>query len=261
MFILSVIKIILKKTWAVILKVYVPLGLTLSMVGVASHTEMKGTLSSIIEDNYFSVIKDRIPATTMYSDTSAALFLSPQKNRFITIDDEVIVAVDIHAGVPVGAVEATLSFPAGDVEIASVSKQGSVISEWVQGPTFSNEVGIIKFAGIIHGGGFSGSGTVLTFMFKPQKIGEIQIGFSDGVMLTHGASDVSVLEEKVGVEYFVRRAHTPSPDLNFDNIVDSLDLEILSDHWGETRSLRFDLNQDGIVSLPDFNILSSLYRE
>ena len=124
-----------------------------------------------------------------------------------------------------------------------------------------SEAGIIKFAGVIHGGGFNGEGEVITLTFRPQKLGTSRILFTDGSILAHGTLGTDVLRDKVDMTYFVRRTHFPSPDLNFDNVIDSLDIEILNAHWGELDSPRYDLNQDGIVSLPDFNILSSLYEE
>jgi len=53
-------------------------------------------------------------------------------------------------------------------------------------------------------------------------------------------------------------AVTPSPDVNNDGIVNSLDFAILKGHNGENYAPA-DLNKDGVVNSLDFSVLSSWY--
>ena len=51
-------------------------------------------------------------------------------------------------------------------------------------------------------------------------------------------------------------AVTPSPDLNGDGVVNSLDASILNSHFGQNYPPA-DLNQDGVVDAKDLAILQS----
>lgn len=51
---------------------------------------------------------------------------------------------------------------------------------------------------------------------------------------------------------------TPSPDINADGIVNSVDVAILLAHLGQNYPAA-DLNHDGAVNSLDFSILSSWY--
>ncbi|HYV33341.1 MAG TPA: dockerin type I repeat-containing protein [Candidatus Limnocylindria bacterium] len=53
-------------------------------------------------------------------------------------------------------------------------------------------------------------------------------------------------------------AITPSPDINSDGIVNSVDVAILVGHMGQSYAPA-DLNKDGLVNSVDYSILSAWY--
>lgn len=89
-----------------------------------------------------------------------------------------------------------LSFPTDKLEVVSVSKANSVISLWVQEPTFSNANGNVNFEGIALNPGYTGSnGTILTVTFRTKSAGEATIKFSSGSVLANDGSGTNILEE------------------------------------------------------------------
>jgi hypothetical protein len=92
------------------------------------------------------------------------------------------------------AVSGTLSFPAGSVEVVSLSKASSVISLWVQEPSFSNSGGTVSFEGIVLNPGYKGSNArILTVQFRAKKEGTVPLTFSGSEVLANDGSGTSIL--------------------------------------------------------------------
>ena len=65
------------------------------------------------------------------------------------------------------AASGVISFPQDKLEVASISKTGSIFTLWVQEPTFSNSAGAVTFEGIVLNPGFMGAnGKAITINFK-----------------------------------------------------------------------------------------------
>ena len=67
--------------------------------------------------------------------------------------------LSVYASSPdqsMNAVSGTISFPYDKLNVVSLSKKDSIISFWVQEPSFFNKTGIISFEGVVLNPGFKG---------------------------------------------------------------------------------------------------------
>lgn len=70
-------------------------------------------------------------------------------------------------GKKVNAIEFQATFSPENVQIWEIAQGNSLLSFWLQQPSFSNETGIVSFSGIIPGG-FEGRGVLLELKVVPQ---------------------------------------------------------------------------------------------
>src|SRR3989344_1569285 len=84
------------------------------------------------------------------------------------------------------AASGVISFPLDKLEVISFSKSGSIITFWVQEPSFSNSAGTFNFEGIVPNPGFTGaSGKVITVRFRVKAVGSAFLNFSSGLVLAN----------------------------------------------------------------------------
>jgi hypothetical protein len=104
--------------------------------------------------------------------------------------------------VAVNAASGILSFPADKLQVVSLSKTNSVLTLWVQEPTFSNSQGTIGFEGVVPNPGFSGiSGNVLLVTFKVISEGPAAIKFNSGSLLANDGQATNIANELTGASY------------------------------------------------------------
>lgn len=113
---------------------------------------------------------------------AASLNLTPATGVYAAgTDFSVSVGIDT-AGTEINAVEAALEFNPNELRVIEISKENSIFKLWTEEPRFSNETGIISFAGITTEF-FSGKGEIFKITFKSLKTGEIPVRFSSGAIL------------------------------------------------------------------------------
>ena len=133
---------------------------------------------------------------------AASLSFSPASGSY-GVGDTVSVGVFVSsASEAVNAVSGIVSFPNDVLEISSISKNSSVISLWVQEPTFSNAAGTVNFEGIVLNPGYTGSGgRVITLNLRVKKSGTGYISFTSGSVLANDGIGTDVLS-KLGTASF-----------------------------------------------------------
>lgn len=145
--------------------------------------------------------------THFLSVTIGALFLVvPQFSLAATLDVSPIsvsvsqgqmvkVAVTVSTSDAINAVSGTLNFPTSLLQVSSVSKASSVLTLWVQDPSYSNGSGTISFSGVAPNPGFTGTrGNVVTVTFVGKKQGTATLTFSGGAqVLANDGNGTNVL--------------------------------------------------------------------
>ncbi|MCX6797109.1 MAG: hypothetical protein NTX98_01360, partial [Candidatus Doudnabacteria bacterium] len=117
---------------------------------------------------------------------AASLSVSPSSGSFQTGATFYVNFLVSSPNQAANAVSGVVSFSSENLEVVSLSKDGSLISLWVQEPSFSNSSGSINFEGIILNPGFSGDGgKVLTANFRAKAAGLGKISFVNGMVLAN----------------------------------------------------------------------------
>lgn len=133
---------------------------------------------------------------------AANLYLSPPSGSFS-------VGKSFTASIYVSSTEQAMNaasgvvlFPSDKLQVMSLSKDGSIISLWVQEPSFSNTAGTINFEGIALNPGFIGAtGKVININFRVIDDGVAPITFSSGSVLANDGKGTNILENLVNANF------------------------------------------------------------
>ncbi|MFH0814723.1 MAG: cohesin domain-containing protein [Candidatus Falkowbacteria bacterium] len=170
-------------------------------------------LISIVAFSFCASINLFIPIAA--SAGSASLFLSPASGTFKVGQTFSIGVYVSSADQAMNAVSGTITFPKDKLEVASVSKSGSVLTLWVQDPQFSNSGGTISFEGIAFNPGFQGkSGKILSVTFKAKATGSAAVKFSSGSVLANDGQGTELISGLGSATFTVEAAakvETPAP--------------------------------------------------
>jgi hypothetical protein len=125
---------------------------------------------------------------------AASVYFSPSSGQF-KIGDSVTVNLYIDSAKDtIDALSGAVSFTQDTLQVASLSRSGSILNLWTQEPTFSNTNGTINFKGTALKRGFNGSGgKVLAITFKVIQSGPANLTYTFGSVLANGDQDTSPL--------------------------------------------------------------------
>lgn len=94
----------------------------------------------------------------------------------------------------VNAGQGFITFPNDLLEVASLSKSGSIFTLWTQEPSYSNSAGTIHFEGILFDPGYTGgSGKLLTVNFRVKAPGSAIVEFSSGSVLANDGEGTNIV--------------------------------------------------------------------
>ena len=100
-------------------------------------------------------------------------------------------------GTALNALSGVVSYPNNLLEVVSISKGQSIISLWVQEPSFSNTAGTVNFEGIVLNPGYNGAnGKVLTITFKVKSVGVANFSFPSGSILANDGDGSEIISGK-----------------------------------------------------------------
>jgi len=132
------------------------------------------------------------------------LYLSPPSGTY-TVGSNFSVKVKVNSGgTPINAAEGTLVFNPDELQVVSLSKNGSIFSLWTTEPTFSNSTGNIVFGGGSPSSFTGTSGTIITITFKAKVSASAQVGFSSGSVLAADGKGTNVLATMNGGVYTLK---------------------------------------------------------
>jgi hypothetical protein len=125
---------------------------------------------------------------------AATLYFSPSSGSY-KIGQNFSVSIYVSSSdQAMNAVSGTVSFSKDKLSVVSLSKSGSIISLWVQEPSFSNSSGSANFEGIVLNPGFTGKiGKIITINFKVKSLGLAAVNFSSGAVLANDGKGTNIL--------------------------------------------------------------------
>lgn len=134
---------------------------------------------------------------TMPQPAYAADFSFLPVSGSLTVGNTLTVAVYVSsADKAMNAASGVISFPPDKLEAVSLSKNGSVITLWVEEPSFSNRAGTISFEGIALNPGFTGkNGKIITINFRVKAAGAAPLNFSSASILANDGQGTNITEK------------------------------------------------------------------
>ncbi len=124
----------------------------------------------------------------------------------------------------INAVEGLLKYSNKNVELVNISKTGSILSVWIDGPVFNNDKGEIKFAGGIPSPGFTGAGGILANLtFKAISEGPATIVWNKSSVLANDGKGTNILSSTENGNFII----TPNGQLGAGGVVGGLSIKWL----------------------------------
>lgn len=91
------------------------------------------------------------------------------------------------------ATSGTVTFPASLLSVSSVSSANSILTLWVQQPTFSNYLGTVRWSGVVPNPGFTGiRGQIFSIRFVAKSAGTAAIGLSSPMVLANDGNGTNI---------------------------------------------------------------------
>ncbi len=144
--------------------------------------------------------------------SAASLYFSPRSGTYAIGKSFSVSAYVSSADTAANAFQATINFPQDKLQLTSLSKSGSIISLWVQEPSYSNSDGTASFAGVVPNPGYTGSGgRIITLTFKVKSAGNAQLSFSDGSVLANDGQGTNILTSAGTADFTLGAGAPPTP--------------------------------------------------
>ncbi len=140
---------------------------------------------------------------------AATLYLSPASGSYAVGKT---FTVNVMVGTPDQAANAysgTITYPTDKLEMTAIGKGGSVVSLWVQEPSFS--AGRANFEGVTFNPGYKGgAGRIVSLTFRAKAVGTAAVRFSAGSVLANDGQGTSILKGMGGATFTITGA-APTP--------------------------------------------------
>lgn len=116
---------------------------------------------------------------------------------------------------PVNAVSGQLQFSQSNVEVANISKDGSVLTVWTEEPAYSNDKGTIRFAGGLPSPGFAGAqGLLFSISFRAIAPGPMTLVWGKSSVLANDGLGTNILGASQSAGATIQdQASSPQPEV------------------------------------------------
>ena len=143
---------------------------------------------------------------------AATLDLSPVRTTVHVGDSFTTTVLVSSTDQSLNAVSGSLSFPPDLLQVSSVSNANSVLTLWVEQPTYSNVLGRINWIGIVPNPGYAGSsGQVILVRFVAKRAGTATLAFTASSVLANDGSGTNILTASNPAVVSISAASAPPP--------------------------------------------------
>ncbi|NMB92187.1 MAG: hypothetical protein GYA31_00995 [Parcubacteria group bacterium] len=143
---------------------------------------------------------------------AATLSLSPSSGSYSVGQTFTVTIYVASTDQAMNAVSASISFPSDLLQVVSLSKTSSIITNWVQEPSFSNNNGTITLEGIVLNPGYQGSsGRILSISFKAKSRGTANVTFTSSSVLANDGLGTNILKSITNGQYLIKSTSATEP--------------------------------------------------
>lgn len=190
-----------------------------------------------------------------------------------TVEEGSTFSIDVlvYASVPVNAVDISLAFPTGQVEVLGIDKGESVLTLWTEDPHVEGNTVILR--GGTYKKGFVGEHKIATIKVKAKSTGvakfltsnvKLLAGDGKGTDVTAdvtnaiASTDIVPVGDMPAVTVKGSVAVVVATDIDGDGQISLRDISSFMASFA-TRDVTYDFNNDGAMTIRDFSILLSAY--
>lgn len=119
--------------------------------------------------------------------SASTIDVTPKVGTYAVGDDVVLRVVVTSADCPLIGVEASIEYDPKAVTVASVSREGSLLTSWTQEPSINEEIGEILFGGTLATSTPLTDGLMLTIHARPLRVGEMRMSFKNESAIHEGS--------------------------------------------------------------------------
>jgi hypothetical protein len=185
--------------------------------------------------------------------------LTASSTRFVEVGTSFDVTIGISTEDPINVAAAIVSYPPTLLQVTGVSSDETAIDLWAEEPFFSNELGVVTFAGgLLKKAGFTGTGTVATIHFSAVAAGSAHLDISSPALLAHDGKGTNVLTHTSETTVVVREVGQANPDINGDGSVTITDINSMYLTILRPYNARYDMDGNGKVNFRDIAHLFGL---
>lgn len=142
---------------------------------------------------------------------AATLNLVPV-NSAVSVGDGLTINVSVSsADQALNAISGAISYPTDLLSIASISKADSMLTLWVEDPSFSNASGVASWSGVVPNPGFTGTGRVLSIRFVAKRTGVASVTFTSSAVLANDGNGTNILTSASPAVVSITAAAAPTP--------------------------------------------------
>lgn len=148
---------------------------------------------------------------------NASFYLSPESGVY-TIGDEFPVSIMLDTdSEPIVAAEGNVKFNKEELEIVSLSKDGSILTQWTIEPEYLSEEGEVRFGGALPSGEeYKGSdGKILTITFKAMRNIASNVRFSTGAAILAADSSATNILTRMNSGVYTLNAKEVVPTVEY----------------------------------------------
>lgn len=146
------------------------------------------------------VFYDVLFAPFVQADEAELFIISSGESH--VVGETITVSIKLSSDTQVNAIEGRLQFSNEKVEIVQILKTESIVELWVEGPSFSNKQGVIRFSGGIPKFGFIGDDAKLfDIVFRIIDSGPAKVTWSFGQVLRADGTGTNILSNTINTDF------------------------------------------------------------
>jgi len=143
---------------------------------------------------------------------AATLYLFPSSGSYTLGQTFTLTVYVSSADQAMNAASGVITFPADKLQVTSLSKISSIVSLWVQEPSFSNSNGTINFEGIVLNPGFQeNNGKIISITFKVKTAGTASLSFTSSSVLANDGQGTNILQSLGSAQFILKSTSATEP--------------------------------------------------